>query len=114
MIRVVADTNIYISALNFAGIPDEILSLARKGEIELFISPFILQEIEEVLLDKFEWTTERFKKAVADIKKFTQIVYPKETLLIIKEDEDDNRIQERPNYKSTLKILVPGTDANTN
>jgi len=28
MIKVVADTNIYISALNFRGIPEEILALA--------------------------------------------------------------------------------------
>ncbi|MBI5788735.1 MAG: putative toxin-antitoxin system toxin component, PIN family [Candidatus Schekmanbacteria bacterium] len=94
MIKVVADTNIYISALNFAGIPDEILSLARKGEIELFISPPILQEIEEVLLGKFEWAAARFKKAVVDIEKFTHLVQPMENLLIIKEDEDDNRILE--------------------
>jgi predicted nucleic acid-binding protein len=37
VIRVVADTNVYISALNFGGVADEVLSLARSGEIALFM-----------------------------------------------------------------------------
>jgi predicted nucleic acid-binding protein len=31
--RIVADTNVYISALNFAGTPDEVLTLGRVGAI---------------------------------------------------------------------------------
>ena len=37
MIRVTADSNIYISALHFGGPPDEFLDLARSGIIELTI-----------------------------------------------------------------------------
>jgi predicted nucleic acid-binding protein len=33
--RIVADTNIYISALNFAGTADEVLALGRAGLIEI-------------------------------------------------------------------------------
>ena len=32
MLRVVADTNIYISALNFGGVPDRLFALARRGK----------------------------------------------------------------------------------
>jgi hypothetical protein len=33
--RIVADTNIYISALNFAGSADKVLALGRAGLIEI-------------------------------------------------------------------------------
>jgi hypothetical protein len=35
VIGVTADTNIYISALNFDGAPDKVLDLARAGDINL-------------------------------------------------------------------------------
>ena len=41
--RAVADTNVYISALNFGGTADEVLTLGRAQAIQLFISPSILQ-----------------------------------------------------------------------
>ena len=52
MIRVTADSNIYISALHFGGPSDEFLDLARNGIIELTISDDILAEVTRVLRDK--------------------------------------------------------------
>ena len=49
MPRIVADTNIYISALNFAGTADKVLALGRAGLIEICISPAILDEIGDQL-----------------------------------------------------------------
>ena len=45
MPRVVAGTNIYISALNFSGTADEVLALGRAGLIEVYVSPAILDEV---------------------------------------------------------------------
>ncbi len=47
--RVVADTNIVVSALLWLGKPRQILDAARDGIIELFTSPMLLEELEEVL-----------------------------------------------------------------
>lgn len=94
MIRVVVDTNVYISALNFGGVADEVLALARSGEIALFISPSILREIEGVLLGKFKWSSRRTQEALTSLKEFTQLVHPEEKVSLIKEDEPDNRILE--------------------
>ena len=44
MLRVVADTNVYISALNFGGMPDQVLALVRRGLIAVFVSKPILEE----------------------------------------------------------------------
>lgn len=94
MIRVVADTNIYISALNFGGVADEVLTLARSGEFALFISPSILREVEGVLLGKFKWSSRRTQEALTSLKEFTQLVHPQDRIALIKEDEPDNRVLE--------------------
>ena len=52
MIKVVADTNVYISAILFGGNSEEIRKLAREGEIELLISENIIAEIAGVLKRK--------------------------------------------------------------
>jgi len=39
--RVVIDTNVFVSGLNFAGKPDEVLELLIRGDIEACVSSFI-------------------------------------------------------------------------
>ena len=92
--RAVADTNVYISALNFGGTPEEVLGLGRARTIQLFISPSILNEIEDVLLRKFYWSARNVREASTAIQQFTQLVHPREAIHCITEDEPDNRILE--------------------
>ena len=94
MPRIVADTNIYISALNFGGAPEEILALARADAFLLYISPPILKEIEGVLQKKFKWSKGDIREALAFIASFTRRVNPQETVEEISEDPPDNRILE--------------------
>jgi putative PIN family toxin of toxin-antitoxin system len=94
MIGVTADTNIYISALNFGGTPDKVLDLARRGEIRLSISDNIIDEIEQVLRSKFRWNEDAIKLAKERIGDFTEHVHPLEVVRVIKEDQTDNRILE--------------------
>ena len=61
--RVVLDTNILISGLNFSGNERFVLELARRGRFELYLSPFILQETAGVLTRKFGWSEERSTQA---------------------------------------------------
>jgi predicted nucleic acid-binding protein len=49
MIRAVADTNVYISAILFGGKPETVRTVAREGKVELLISEPILAEIAGVL-----------------------------------------------------------------
>ena len=94
MIRVTADSNIYISALHFGGPPDEFLELARNGIIELTISDDILAEVARVLRDKFGWSREAVSMAQARIADFTVRVAPTQKLDAVREDPADNRILE--------------------
>lgn len=94
MVRATADSNIYISALNFGGPPDDFINLARSGAIHLTISDDIIDEVTRVLRDKFGWSNEAlslFRERVAD---FTEKVTPTERLDVIKEDPADDRILE--------------------
>jgi putative PIN family toxin of toxin-antitoxin system len=92
--RVVADTNVYISALNVAGTADEVLALGRAGAIEVFISAPILEEIEGVLLRKFRWAPPRVREAALAIRSFTVLVNPEQSVDVVREDEPDNRVLE--------------------
>ena len=59
-----ADSNIYISALNFGGKPLQVLELARAGKIELAISNAIITETSRILHQKFYWKLEDVTDAV--------------------------------------------------
>jgi len=93
--RVVCDTNILISALIFpGGSPDEVVQLVRIGEINLYISPFILNEFERVLREKFGYSEEEIRQRSERIISISTIIEPSEKFSVIKEDEPDNRILE--------------------
>jgi len=93
MLRVVIDTNIVISALNFGGNPKAVLELARKNRIHNITSPFIINEVEKVLTQKFGWQMEATREVVRDFQNFSQVVNPPETIAVIGYSPD-NRILE--------------------
>jgi len=94
VLRVVSDTNIYVSAFNFGGLPSKILELAQEGHILLFVSVAILQELAGVLTRKFAWPKERTSLASANLRRFTYLVNPAMRLDVVREDPTDNRILE--------------------
>ena len=94
MVRVAADTNIYISALNFGGPSGEVIELAQSGQIDLFVSTAILHEIERVLSARFYWADRRIERAISNLLQFAHLVYPTDQLSVVTEDPDDNRILE--------------------
>jgi len=54
--RVVAESNVIISAFVFGGVPELVFALARDGRFELYLSRFILEEVAGVLArSKFGW-----------------------------------------------------------
>jgi uncharacterized protein len=106
-IRVVFDTNIYISAIIFGGNPRQSLELARNREIELITSKAILLELAEKLRDKFKWPEEDITEVIYGISIFAQIVNPKNRLKTIKSDPDDNKILEAA-LEGKVNYIVSG------
>lgn len=93
-LKIVLDTNVYISALLFSGIPDEILEMAREKEIEIYASPIILLEIGQVLQKKFSFPRKTILNILKEIKRIAKIIQPKEKIDFIKADPADNRVLE--------------------
>ena len=94
MRRIVADTNIYISAFNFGGIPNQILDLGRDRSVEVIVCRPILNEIERVLRQKFSWSLDRIKDALNDIDEFAETVDLLQRVTVIEKHDADNRILE--------------------
>lgn len=95
VLSVVADTNVYISALEFGGNPERLLRLAEAGAFRPLISDSIVSEISKVLRgDKFRWPVEDTSKALRLIARLTEHVQPHETLHVITADPSDDRILE--------------------
>jgi len=95
VLRVTADTNIYVSALHFGGKPERLLRLAEAGKIQLVISDHILMELEKTLRgEKFAWPEPELEKALRQLSRITERVSPTHTLDIITAKPSDNRILE--------------------
>jgi putative PIN family toxin of toxin-antitoxin system len=94
VVGVTADSNIYISALNFGGPPDKLLDMARAGDIELHISDDILGEVMRVLRDKFRWSDEALALAKDRIGDFAKTIQPGQAVQIVTADPTDNKIIE--------------------
>lgn len=62
MKRVVADTNVVVSAIEFGGKPKQLLDLALDGHIDLAISEAILEETFRVLKDRFHRTPAELRR----------------------------------------------------
>lgn len=93
--RVVLDTNVLLSALAFpGGKPDHVLQRVRRGEVELFLSAFILAELERILRDKFRFTKRQTDERVAAIRRMATLVDPAERITLVTAKDDDNRILE--------------------
>ena len=78
-LRVVLDTNVLLSALLFpGGSPDQIFTLVRRQSIDLYFSPFILDEFRRVLQSKFLHSEREASTRAAYLLRFGQIVEPQE------------------------------------
>ena len=90
--RVVLDTNVIISGLNFHGNERRVLALARQRRFELFLSPFILGEAAIVLPREFAWGTSRIEEALADLRKSATMVEPPPLAEAVTTSMEDDRV----------------------
>ena len=107
MIRVVADTNVYISAIVFGGTCESVLALARAGIVALFTSGAIRRELRFVLAGAFGWTETRVREALAEIDVLTTLVQTSVRCSGILVHDEDHRILECA-IASQADFLVTG------
>ena len=108
--RVVFDTNIYISALVIPGGKAEAaINRIIDGHDRLIVSKPIIDEVLDVLVRKFSRSTEEAAKAAVFISELARVVEPA-TQVSILADEPDNRILECA-IAGDAKLVVTGDKA---
>lgn len=94
MLKVVYDTNVYVSAfITPGGMGEEVYLLGVRGEVEVYTSVSILTELAKKLREKFFWEDEKITLALKHISRITKVLKPK-THIHILQDEPDNRVLE--------------------
>lgn len=94
MLKVVFDTNVYISAFISPGSrAEEAYLLAVNGKVELYTSVAILTETARKLREKFLWDDIKITSALKHISKVSTVLKPIKKLNILS-DTPDNRVLE--------------------
>jgi len=94
-IRVVLDSNVYISAFLFGGHPRTVLDRLISGKLSGAVSVAILDEVRDVLgRPKFGLSDEAIMALMAELQDLCEIVTPTERVTAVKDDPDDDRVLE--------------------
>ncbi len=91
--RVVFDTNVLVSAFVTEGVCAKLVGRARRGKFQLITCPFILKELEAVLLKKLSATrgeTRQVLRLLAEA--ISDLVQPTQPVSGICRDPDDDHI----------------------
>lgn len=95
MARVVADTNVMVSAVISGGKPRELLRRCIRGQVDLVLSPAILDEVVDVLgRPKFEMNEEEVDRIAWALIQTAEFVEARSSLQVVEEDPDDDVILE--------------------
>ncbi len=105
--RIVLDTNVILSAVLCGGNPGEYFALAAAGIIEIYTSPFILEETSNILQQKFKYKQGEVQELLDWFTSLATMVKPNIHIQIIQRKDSDNRILECA-VAATADYLVTG------
>ena len=90
--KVVLDTNVFISNLHFGGAINELFEAIKEKKITVCVSKEIVDEVVQKLASKFKWNKKELLEAeelVSTAGEFITILSP---VSVIKSDPSDNKI----------------------
>jgi putative PIN family toxin of toxin-antitoxin system len=91
--KVVFDTNVLVSPFVTEGVCSKLLGRARRRQFQLITCPFILKELETVLLKKFSATKGETRQVLRILAEaISALVQPAQPVSGICRDQDDDRI----------------------
>lgn len=107
MLRVVFDTNVYISAFtSYGSKAEQAYLLAVRGKIELYTSAAILTETAKKLREKFLWDDDNITALLKHISRAATVLKPDIRINILN-DAPDNRILECAK-QANANLIVTG------
>ena len=92
-VRVVFDTNVYVSAVRYGGKPAKIVDRAINGDFQLLTSLPLKAELGRVLREKFSYTPQEVSETATSLWKNAEWIVPRRRLNLCP-DEPDNRVLE--------------------
>ncbi len=93
-LRVVLDTNIYVSSAFWEGKPYRIVQRALNDEFSVFVSEDIIKELKRVLARDFGLADEAITENIDAILTFAKKIEINQNVSVVKDDPDDDRIIE--------------------
>ena len=106
--KATVDTNVFVSALNFGGVPQRLFDYLDDGRFVLCISPALATEVRRVLADRFGWNERLFQELLDPILALAEMSKPA-FVLDITADPDDNRVLDCA-VESKSDVVVTGDD----
>lgn len=107
MLKVIFDTNVYISAFTSPNSKGEAAYLlAVRGNVKLYSSVPILTELAGKLKEKFQWDDIRISSALKHISRVATVIKPAMKISLL-QDAPDNRILECARA-SNANLIVTG------
>jgi putative PIN family toxin of toxin-antitoxin system len=90
--KAVFDTHVLVAAFVTEGLCAKRLKRARRKQLDLVVSPFIVKEFENVLLKKFSASRGEMRAATELILEVAQMVIPQPKVSGACRDPDDDQI----------------------
>ncbi len=103
---VVYDTNVLISGTVWGGVPYASIELAKHGRVSGITCVEILDEFEEKLTNKFNFTPSQTLEVITNLLGFHQTVKITNRLKGITTDPDDDKIVECASLVVPLTLLL--------
>lgn len=93
--KVVLDTNVFVSGVFFRGPPYRVLKAWRDGKIQILVSPAILEEYHRVMLELSARFPEIDPRSLVDfLAVHSEIVLPPSLPPVIQHDPSDDKFLE--------------------
>lgn len=88
--RVLLDTNVVLSAILTDGRARTLLRSVIRGERTVVTSPFLLNELEGLLVRKFGFTAEAARATRMEFEALAEVVDPKDVPRVSRDEDDDH------------------------
>jgi putative PIN family toxin of toxin-antitoxin system len=90
VIAAVCDSNVYISAIVFGGVPRDVVVLGELVQVRLLISPRLVSEVEGVLARKFAWEQRRVRQICRPLWESARLVKPATDVSVCRDPQDNH------------------------
>ncbi len=103
--KVVFDTNIFISGLMWRGAPYRCLLASLAGLVELVVSSPILDELRRTLATKFGFTDEEIEQVVGVVRESASLVEIRGELKVVADDPEDDKFIETAHVAGAAYVV---------